>query len=123
MHASVESERVLKRRKSIYARQLPAAAVSAATFLAAAGGVQTTLDAAIAATAGQGTKEIDVDADDDESIDLTSDEGAESATPFATTAAAAADPVGLQQTSELTFAASHAKSFDSESDIQVQVRA
>ena len=32
-------------------------------------------------------------------------------------------PVGLQQTSELIFAAIHAKSFDSESDIQVQVRA
>ena len=30
---------------------------------------------------------------------------------------------GLQQTSELIFAAIHAKRFDSESDIQVQVRA
>ena len=29
--------------------------------------------------------------------------------------------VGLQPTSELIFAAIHAKSFDSESDIQVQV--
>ena len=31
--------------------------------------------------------------------------------------------IGLQQTSELIFAAIHAKRFDSESDIQVQVRA